>query len=297
MGGLFGLMRWLTDLPWPILLAAASMTIAALTLTAAAVVSVVSRGREAPVNTSALTEAAVLDLVNHNVTQPLLQKINALGDNGTDIASRLSAIEKRMEALPRLQVIARGSPWARARFGNREIDVELTAVEYYERDVEEFQREKIHSKIAYHPVKSRWTRLDFIREVDEKARIRLDLDAFIGEGDGLLERAKGLVFAASLKPPEPPPDPEPGPARALVNLTMGPRPDVAAESLARSLQDVRSLTEAWEQRVYKFLLAETEGYAEEFYSGWPENQGEAENLRARLGTRVDRVRSIKARIG
>lgn len=198
----------------------------------------------------------------------------------------LSALERRMGSAPRLQIIARTSISVRARFGDREIELEPSAAEYYERDIDEFHREKIHSKIARHPIKYRWERLDFIREVDEKARIRLALDGFIGSGNRLLERAREAAAYVPLSPPPLAPT-----VLSVVDFGVNFTADL-------ELRQLRSEIESWEQGVYVFLSEETIGRAEEFRSDCgPSKDTEAKTLLFQLETRVDRIRSIKARIG
>lgn len=211
---------------------------------------------------------------------------------------RFERLERRFEEITAssLVVLSRTSDAVRCRLGDREIECEPAAVDYFHEQIEDAHRRRIESKIRRHPMKYKWTKRDFVIEVDEKARIRMTLDDFVGRGrelvsrigsarirleDQLRERREIDLGDVLGKNP-------PGPMEALMKLPPDASIDLAA---------LQSEADRWEEEVYGFLKEETHGHAEEFMSDRPTSGSLADQLLERVEVRMHSLLRIKDRIG
>lgn len=141
----------------------------------------------------------------------------------------------------------------------REFDLGPGALEYFERQSGD-NREKLLRLLRRQYLKRRFTREDFIVEVDETQRWHIRLDEYIGKGRRLAESIEAELGRRRLEAALPPPN--------LGDVLSGRFPSLAAGIISSlpdfKLQQLGADVQGWQDEVYEFLRRERAGFAEEF---------------------------------
>lgn len=156
-----------------------------------------------------------------------------------------------------LRVLARGQDSAIVVLSEREFDLGPGAIEYYENSTVERQ-EKLVRLLRRSFLKRRFSRDEFIVEVDDTQRWHIRLNEFIGRGRRLTDAIEAEVSSRALRPPPR--------IRGLADLALALEPP---SGLLMGLPDFKlqqlgSDVQSWQDDIYKFLQTERAGYAEEF---------------------------------
>ncbi len=196
-----------------------------------------------------------------------------------------------------LKVVARTADLTVVRLGEKEFELGPGAYDYYKQQ-NEADQEKILRLLRRYIAKLRWTKEEFIMEVDERQRLHIRLDRYMGEGRAI-KAAIDNESSQRLVPP--PPLGELGSARRGLAAALGPPllglgllPDFKLSQLGTDLQ-------RWQDEVYSFLQKERPGFSEEFRRdvALPEDHRNMDALKLlshKVGILIERLVEIKRKI-